>query len=152
MSRQLADRVVDVLEKQELYRLIRAEARETIVNSYDLRRVCPPEIIRVIEKACGTPSGLSLADIHPLQTLERRVTGGGEQPSGLSSGIKNQAGGCMCDGGGRDDEWRDTESSHAERERKSPQLLPQGKSRGAGRPRIRGKRRKTELTDRSPGQ
>ena len=46
--RQLADRVADALAQPDRYRKIRAAARQTIVDKYDLKQECLPALARFI--------------------------------------------------------------------------------------------------------
>ena len=71
----LADAVVDALANPEAYRAMRAAARQTVMERYDLRRVCLPAWMRLLEDVGGT-------GIENAQTRNNRFN---ESPPSLFS-------------------------------------------------------------------
>jgi glycosyltransferase involved in cell wall biosynthesis len=45
---QIADRIIDVLEDRRSFASVRQNARETIVDRYDLKSVCLPAHLRLL--------------------------------------------------------------------------------------------------------
>jgi hypothetical protein len=45
---QLADRVIEALTHPQRFKSLRARARETIVNNFDMRHACLPKLLRVL--------------------------------------------------------------------------------------------------------
>jgi glycosyltransferase involved in cell wall biosynthesis len=50
---QLADRVVDALASPSRYRCMRTQARQTVVDRYDLTRRCLPKVLALIKDMAG---------------------------------------------------------------------------------------------------
>jgi glycosyltransferase involved in cell wall biosynthesis len=50
---QIAARVDDALARQKELQPLRAKARQTVLNGYDLRRVCLPAQMELVEKLAG---------------------------------------------------------------------------------------------------
>jgi hypothetical protein len=48
---QLANCVIEVLTDPSLFRSIRVQARKTILDQYDLARICLPRMMAFIQKA-----------------------------------------------------------------------------------------------------
>ena len=48
---QLANSVIEVLTDPPLFRSIRVQARKTILDQYDLARICLPRMMAFIQKA-----------------------------------------------------------------------------------------------------
>ncbi|WP_062212011.1 glycosyltransferase family 4 protein [Aureimonas sp. AU12] len=51
--REIAETVTEALRRPELYREMRRAARRTVVEGYDLKRVCLPRQIQLIERMLG---------------------------------------------------------------------------------------------------
>ena len=49
----LADKVIDVLQNPQAQQALRANARQTIVQTYDLRTQCLPAHVRLVESLAG---------------------------------------------------------------------------------------------------
>jgi glycosyltransferase involved in cell wall biosynthesis len=47
--RQIADTVIEALAQPEQYQHLRAQARKTIVDHYDLKRICLPQQLALVE-------------------------------------------------------------------------------------------------------
>ena len=50
-TEQLAEHVIEALTHPRQFRSIRAQARRTIVDQYDLTRICLPKMLAFIQKA-----------------------------------------------------------------------------------------------------
>ena len=46
---ELADEVSNVLKYPERYKNLKKEARKTIVNNYDIKEICLPKQIKIVE-------------------------------------------------------------------------------------------------------
>jgi glycosyltransferase involved in cell wall biosynthesis len=54
--REIARRVDEVLEHPDRMRAIRERARSTVVQRYDLKKICLPGQVRLVESLVGLPS------------------------------------------------------------------------------------------------
>jgi glycosyltransferase involved in cell wall biosynthesis len=54
---QIADRVVDALASPSRYRSMRTQARQTVVDRYDLTRRCLPKVLTLINDMAGQTRG-----------------------------------------------------------------------------------------------
>jgi glycosyltransferase involved in cell wall biosynthesis len=50
-TEQLAERVIEALTFPRRFRSVRAQARRTILEQYDLTRICLPKMMAFIQKA-----------------------------------------------------------------------------------------------------
>jgi glycosyltransferase involved in cell wall biosynthesis len=50
---QLADRTIEAIAKPERFKRFRANARQTVLNHYDLRRTCLPALLELIRPGMG---------------------------------------------------------------------------------------------------
>jgi hypothetical protein len=50
-TEQLAARVIEALTHPRRFRSVRAQARRTILEQYDLTRICLPKMMAFIQKA-----------------------------------------------------------------------------------------------------
>jgi glycosyltransferase involved in cell wall biosynthesis len=54
---RIAERVIGVLEDRAAYASLRANARRTVIENYDLKSICLPAQLRLLEEAAGRPLG-----------------------------------------------------------------------------------------------
>lgn len=63
---QIADRVIDALEDQKAFASLRQNARQTIVDRFDLRSVCLPAHLRLLNMLVPRDGRASLAPVRAL--------------------------------------------------------------------------------------
>jgi glycosyltransferase involved in cell wall biosynthesis len=54
---RIAERVIGVLEDRAAYASLRANARRTVIENYDLKSICLPAQLGLLEEAAGRPLG-----------------------------------------------------------------------------------------------
>jgi glycosyltransferase involved in cell wall biosynthesis len=85
---QIANTVADALERQKDLQPLRARARGTVIERYDLKRVCLPAqlglVARLQEKLDRGQGGVRVQDIDPLQADAQAVAGAHEGVPGRS--------------------------------------------------------------------
>lgn len=54
---EIADRVVEALEDPRAFTDVRLRARQTVVENYDLKAICLPAQLKLLERIATTPSG-----------------------------------------------------------------------------------------------
>ena len=81
-TEQIANTVADALEHQQDLQPLRARARGTVVERYDLKRVCLPAQLglvgRLQEKLDGGQGGVGVEDVDALQADAQAVAGAHE--------------------------------------------------------------------------
>jgi hypothetical protein len=87
-TEQIAYTVADALERQKDFQPLRARARGTVIERYDLKRVCLPAQLGLVtqlqEKLDRGQGGVGVQDVDALQANPQAVAGAHEGVPGGS--------------------------------------------------------------------